>query len=264
MTYKKMLILALVFATIAAFGTYRFFQKMTTTSTSKQVPMVTVVIAKANITQNKVILPEDIEIKKLMSGDQHQESFTSIKDVINKVAIKDITVGEQVIADSIASKGDSEKGLSFLLSDGKRAISVAVNEVTCVGMMLNPGDHVDILARLVKKEGQNQTVAINTILEDIKVLAIGKDMQKKVSESKDGDAKTITLEVYPLEAEKIFYGTEDAKLMFVLRPPGENATTHTVPVQLEDLWPYKAPAIDKPIPSAVAPSTVIRYNRAKK
>ena len=259
-----MLIFALIFAALAAFGTYSFFQEIAVSAKSKQVPLITVVIAKNDISQNKVIAPEDLEIKKLMIGDQHPESFTSIKDVEDKIAIKNIAAGEQIITKSIASNGDTEMGLSFLLAEGKRAISVAINDVTGVGMLLNPGDHVDVLARLVKKEGQDQAVAISTILQNIKVLAVGKGMQKKASEGKEGDAKTITLEVYPLDAEKIFYAMEDAKLMFVLRPPGETAYAQTVPLQLKDIWPYKAPAKVSSISPAVAPSTVMRYNKFKK
>ena len=83
--------------------------------------------------------------------------------------------------------------LAAIIPEGKRAITVAVNDVVGVSGFILPGSRVDIIA---SEGGQPKT-----ILQNIKVLAVG----QSVSQEKNDPVQVsvVTLEVDPIQAEII-------------------------------------------------------------
>ena len=103
-------------------------------------------------------------------------------------------------------KEDKGNFVAALLEPGKRAVAISVKADSMVGGFITPGDFVDvILTYRVKFDDNDDPVAkmiidqnidehaTETILENIKVLAI--DQTSKNEEAKIKVAKTVTLEV---------------------------------------------------------------------
>jgi len=112
-----------------------------------------------------------------------------------------------------------------------RAVSVPVTVTSGISGFVFPGDQVDILithplpATNGKAEGV-QRQASETVLHDVRVLAVDQKL-----ESKGGEAivaHTATLEVTPKQSEVIAVASEMGKLSLSLRslttPPGEETT----------------------------------------
>ena len=87
--------------------------------------------------------------------------------------------------------------MSAVLSPGKRAISVAVNQTSGNAGFIFPGDKVDLILTHKVSFG----LASETFIEDLRVLAI--DQMLSNPDNKAVVAKTVTLEVTPKQAEKI-------------------------------------------------------------
>lgn len=94
--------------------------------------------------------------------------------------------------------------MSALLTPGMRAVAVEISPETSAGGFILPGDHVDlIMTRRSESENGSVTYITETVLENIRVLAI----DQKLDENEDGQpaiiGETATLEVTPEQAEVV-------------------------------------------------------------
>ena len=118
--------------------------------------------------------------------------------------------------------------MSAVLEPGKRAVSISVDATTGNAGFIFPGDHVDLILTLaVNRDGQ-QARASETIIEDVRVLAI--DQMMGNTENKAVLAKTVTLEVTPRQAEEINVGKDLGKLSLSLRSLASAEEVKEVPV----------------------------------
>ncbi|MBO0663683.1 Flp pilus assembly protein CpaB [Jiella sp. MQZ9-1] len=99
--------------------------------------------------------------------------------------------------------------MSAILDEGKRAVAVRISADTAAGGFILPNDHVDvIMTRRVDTSdgpggvGQRQRTTTETVLKNLRVLAIDQSVQEK-----DGEkvvlGQTATLEVTPQQAEAL-------------------------------------------------------------
>jgi pilus assembly protein CpaB len=111
-------------------------------------------------------------------------------------------------------------GLSGILDDGKRALTVKVDEVAGVAGFIHPGDHVDVLMDLPIKEPADHFS--KTILHNISVLTTGQIWETK-GDNKPMVVNTVTLELTPEEAEVLNLASNEGKIRLALR--NRNNTT---------------------------------------
>ncbi len=94
--------------------------------------------------------------------------------------------------------------LSAILDEGKRAVAVRISAETAAGGFILPNDHVDVIMtrRADDGSGQNQRIATETVLRNLRVLAVDQSVQEQ-----DGQkvvvGQTATLEVDPSQAEAL-------------------------------------------------------------
>jgi pilus assembly protein CpaB len=148
----------------------------------------------------------------------------------NRVALRPIQVNEPILASKISGKGQP-KSIASLLTDGMRAMAVRINDVSGVAGFIQTNDAVDVL--VTRSLGDNREVT-DVLLQNIKVLAI--DQNAKKADGSADVARTTTLEVGPLEAQKLALAQRVGTLSLVLRKPGEAQNNPVVEtVSLEDL-----------------------------
>lgn len=115
-----------------------------------------------------------------------------------------------------------ERGfLAAVLAPGMRAVSVPVDEASANAGLIFPGDRVDLvlaqsLAAEAGERGRARRVA-ETVLEDVRVLAMGRRLKGAEGEEGSIQARTVTLEVTPADAERVALVTELGKLTLSLR-----------------------------------------------
>jgi pilus assembly protein CpaB len=123
----------------------------------------------------------------------------------------------------------SEGGvMAAILPSGMRAISTAIREETSAGGFILPNDRVDVILSRTVKVGNKDDKVSETILRNIRVLAIGQTLEQQGDE-KVATGKTATLELTPRQTEILALAQSLGELSLSLRSladaqPGQEAT----------------------------------------
>lgn len=143
------------------------------------------------------------------------------------VAKQPISGGEPITEAKVIAPGD--RGfLAAVLRPGMRAISVPVTVTSGISGFIFPGDSVDLLLSYPVPRGVSgsdyEHKAVETVLRDVRVIAIDQRLQSKEGEAVV--AHTATFEVNPKESEIIILANEIGKLSLSLRSlvPGADGT----------------------------------------
>lgn len=141
--------------------------------------------------------------------------------VIGGVVRRGIFAGQPVTPAQIAHPGD--RGfLAAVLKPGMRAVSIRVSETTGISGLVLPGDRVDVILThaISRAEGlaERESRASETILENVRVLAIDQVLNDQESEPRL--AETATLEVTPRQVELVALASELGRLSLSLRSLG--------------------------------------------
>jgi len=138
-------------------------------------------------------------------------------------------VNEPILASKISGTGQT-RSIAALLPDGKRAAAVRINDVSGVAGFIQPNDSVDVL--VTREAGEQQITDV--LLQNVRVIAM--DQNAKNADGTPNLARTATLEVDPLDAQKLALGQQVGSLSLVMRKPGEEQNNPVVEtVSLEDL-----------------------------
>src|SRR5712692_5231473 len=111
--------------------------------------------------------------------------------------------------------GPGQRGsLSSLLQEGKRAVTVRVDDVRGVAGFILPGDFVDVI--LIAEDAASRRENYSEILlQNLKVLAV--DQLASERQEQPTVPKAVTLEVTPEQAQKILLATNIGRLSLTLR-----------------------------------------------
>jgi pilus assembly protein CpaB len=151
-----------------------------------------------------------------------------------RIALRPIAINEPILADKVTGEGQGAS-LAALLPAGKRAAAVRIDDVSGVGGFVRPNDSVDVLVtRSVPGANGNANQLTDLLLQNVRVIALDQDAQNQ--DGKPAVAKTATLEVEPLDAQKLALAQEVGQLSLVLRKPGAAEDNFAVAtVSLNDL-----------------------------
>ena len=160
-------------------------------------------------------------------------AFAKIDDVLKdgkRIVLAAIEPNEPVLSVKITGAGQRAT-LSALVQPGMKAVTIRVNDVDGVGGFVQPGDHVDVaLTRQVDKENASTQV----VLQDVRVLAI--DQVADQRQASPTVAKSATLEVDTVGAQKLGLAGSVGTLSLLLRKAGETAPERSLRVTLKDLF----------------------------
>ena len=163
-------------------------------------------------------------------GNQPPEgSFADISQLDGRVVRTPLVRGELVLESKLAPVGASG-GLSGIISEGKRAITVKVNEVIGVAGFALPGNVVDVL---VNAKDDNRKPFSKLVLEKILVLAVAQDVGR--DDTKPKVVTAVTLEVTPEEAEILDLSRGIGTLSLVLRNQVDDKYVETNGRRISDL-----------------------------
>ena len=149
--------------------------------------------------------------------------FTSFEDVEGTVSTTPIARGEILIADRFAAH-ETGSTLAALVSENMRALTVRVNDVIGVAGFLLPGNRVDVLA---SRKDANRRAVTETILRDIKVLAV--DQTATTEKNEPVIVRAVTLEMSPDQAEVLVKARTEGEIQLTLRNPLEDEKPEPVP-----------------------------------
>ena len=160
-------------------------------------------------------------------------AFNKISDVLSggkRIVLAAIEVNEPVLSVKITGPGQRAT-LSSVLHDGMKAVTIRVSDVEGVAGFVLPGDRVDIaLTRLDGKGGATTDV----VLQNATVLAIDQVADERTAAATV--AKSVTLEVDTVAAQKLDLAASLGSMSLLLRKAGETTSPKSLRVSLKDLF----------------------------
>jgi pilus assembly protein CpaB len=179
-------------------------------------------------------------------------TFKSAADLIGaagseRVVLSAIAKGEPIFASKITGPGQ-QASLSVMIDQGKKAVTIRVDDVLGVAGFVQPDDRVDILLTRTTRganESQEGSAYTDVLLQDIRVLAIDQ-LADRNSQAKP--AKAVTVEVDTADAQKLVLAASIGQLSLALRRAGASQVGAARRIGIEDLLKSKdAAAGDKPV-----------------
>jgi pilus assembly protein CpaB len=219
------LAIAFIIAAICGFVVYRMVGTHVASTRTQQTTRV--VAAATDIKLGTILTPANLTNVE-MSGSLPQGAITDPKQVIGRGALTDLYQGEPLIQARLSAPG-SGGGLAPTIPQGMRAIAVRVDQVVGVAGFVTPGMRVDVLVTGTPPNSPGSDQLSKTILQNIKVLSAGTDIQRD-NEGKPQQVQVVNLLVNPEQAEVISLATGGSnRIQLVLRNPLDTKLA-TIPV----------------------------------
>ncbi|BAX63762.1 Flp pilus assembly protein CpaB [Burkholderia stabilis] len=192
------------------------------TSTSSVTP---VAVAATDLNLGEPLGQNQIHMVSWPSSSVPTGAFTDTKVLEGRVVRTSLARGEPVIESKLAPLG-TKGGLSAVIADGSRAITVRVNDVVGVAGFALPGTYVDVIVNTQEQQGKTDGQSISKIvLEHILVLAVAQQVSRDDTAPKVVNA--VTLEVTPDQAERLDLARSVGTLSLVLRNQVDQKTLNT-------------------------------------
>ena len=172
-------------------------------------------------------VPED----SVFEGSIQKESGKKFDEMIKGRLRRDVAAGEPILQNALTVSGRGNV-LAANMEKGMRAVAIRVSAESMVGGFINPGDKVDVILtyklNLSGREADQAGMIVDrhateTVLQNVKILAIDQVARKEDDKAKVG--RTVTLEVDQQGAEKVAVASEMGDLSLALRPIGDNSVS---------------------------------------
>src|SRR6266567_6749128 len=216
---------ALVFGLLAAVSVTRYLSSAQAYTKN----LNRVAVAKVAIPLGTKIIPEQITVVQFPPESTPDGAFESVEKLAGRVAVVNIAPREPITEARLAPEGTAG-GLSAVIPEGYRAMTVKVDDVVGISGFIMPGTLVDVVVVITPQEQTaGQAGPISTIvLQNIKVLANGQNIDKPENQRDANSVKAVTLLVLPEQAEKLALAASEGKLQLVMRnsiDQGDEQTT---------------------------------------
>lgn len=204
---------------------------------------IQVVVASRDLNVGDMVNTKSAQIRKIPAAYVHRDavsprSFAARLD--GRPLIHPVRAGEPILPIHVTSV--KIEGLSSLLKEGERAITIPVDTINTFSGFLNPGDNVDLYITL-KDGDRDRTVPL---VENVRVLATGTDIDDGIKEKGQRRYNEITLGVSPLYAGKVIHAQTVGDISLLLRKPEDEQSNFDDYVTIDNL-------VDIPQESAPTP-----------
>jgi pilus assembly protein CpaB len=227
-----------------------------------------VVVAKVDIPLGTKLVNEQLAMVQMPSDATPDGAFEDSEKLVGRVVTINVAAREPVTDFKLAPEG-SAAGLSAVIPEGYRAMTVKVDDVVGVAGFARPGSLVDVVVVIQPTDsttGGSGPIS-KIVLQNIKVLASGQNIDQPKNGDRDAQqVKAVTLQVTPEEAEKLALASTEGKLQLVMRNSIDQDDEQTRGVDKRTLLggEHAAPLPDpgslkseqpkqKPVPAAPAP-----------
>lgn len=207
-------VLACVFAGCASLLAYNYLKKQG----SKPFQGVAIVSAATDVPIGTKLDATHVRLVTWPKENLPSGFYTDANTPLGRIAVRPLSAGDIVTEQKLMPLNAAANGgiMTYIVPQGHRAVTVAVNEVAGVAGFITPNSRVDIVltSTLPSDKGKDDNMS-KIILQNIPVLATG-----QVTEQKDGKpavVPTVTLDLIPDDAEKLIVGAKLGSLQLLLR-----------------------------------------------
>ena len=205
-----------------------------------------IAVATVEIPLGSVITPEMVRLVEWPQANLPPGNFAEVEKLHGRVVTGTVQRGEPLIEARLAAAG-TKGGLSAVVPQGKRAMTVRVNDVVGVAGFALPGTFVDVMVNTQtegsKANDRDRTIS-KIVLDRILVLAVAQEADRDSTKPKVVNA--VTLEVTPPQAELLDLARSVGTLSLVLRNQSESAAATTLGATKEMLLSAGKPPPEPP------------------
>ncbi len=207
-----------------------------------KVPMVQVLVAARDLalgerlgdsTINWRDWPQNNVGEAMITKDSNPEALDKMKLARARLPIFS---GEPIVERKLVMPGEGGF-MSAILPQGMRAISVAISERSAVSGFILPNDRVDVILtrKIDSPGGAGKTVTSDTVLTNVRVLAINQTFRQEPAEDKVTvtEGKTAVLELDPIQSEVVTRVESAGEISLALRSiaeGGDRGLQDTLPI----------------------------------
>jgi pilus assembly protein CpaB len=173
-----------------------------------------VVVALAPIEQGKSLRADALSLEVVSIVPEG--SFQKIEDVVGRKVYQPVGQGEALLSRHFRPPGP----VASRIKPGERAIAVKVDGVIGLGGFIQPDDRVDVLLYLARDQREIADTQARVLLEDIRVLAYGANLERQEKSEKDdntNNARTAVLAVPEGDVDRLMLGASKGSLRLALR-----------------------------------------------
>ena len=250
---NKRAVIVMAFAILFGLAAVVLASRWLLTQPASNAGRIAVAVADINIGQR--LTPEMVKLADWPKHSVPKGAFDDPQKIGGRVLKTSILMGEPLSEAKLAPAG-TLGGLSALITEGKRAITVRVNDVIGVAGFALPGNYVDIIVstetdpQSQSQSGTPREQSISKIvLERILVLAVAQEVNR--DETKPKVVNAVTLEVTPEQAEMLDLARSVGTLSLALRNQIDPAVALTLGATKQNLLPATVSPL-KPVVMPVA------------
>jgi len=204
---------ALIFGVLAAVSVSKYLSSAQAYAKN----LKKVVVAKVSIPLGSKIIAEQLMVVQFPTESTPDGAFEAPEKLAGRVAVMNIAAREPVTESRLAPEGTAA-GLSAVIPEGYRAMTVKVDDAAGISGFIQPGTLVDVVVVIDPREGSGMQDPVSKIvLQNIRVLANGQNIDKPKDEREANSVKAVTLQVTPEQAEKLALASNEGKLQLVMR-----------------------------------------------
>lgn len=234
LTRRQAFLVAAVIAVIVAALVYVVLSKQTGAPEPTEPQMVTVLVAERAIAPFTTITADMLGTREVDSRAAPSGALTEPEQAIGKISQGPIISGQTLTGADVGVRS-AEQGLTFVIEEGMRAVTVALDPISGVGGFVFPGDRVDVLTTFQ----QGEVAITKTILQNVEVLAMNEQTTRPApagaaapqatdqagqATANGGEApatiqvKSATLAVSPDQAQSLLLSAFKGAVHLALRP----------------------------------------------
>ena len=222
---------ALIFGVLAAVSVSRYLSSAQAYTKN----MTRVAVAKVAIPVGTKIVAEQLTVVQLPKESTPDGTFDTAEKLTGRVVVANIAPREPITESRLAPEGTAA-GLSAVIPEGYRAMTVKVDDAAGISGFIMPGAIVDVVVVIDPREGSGfQDPISKIVLQNIKVLANGQNIDKPENQREANSVKAVTLQVTPEEAEKLALASNEGKLQLVMRNQIDQGDEQTKGVNKREL-----------------------------
>src|SRR5437867_3257167 len=212
----NMFLLATIVGALSAALAYRHLSQLRTDIEAARIAAahatVGVVVASQTVPVGTSIERAALKIVPWPKEFQPDGAVHEVDAVVGKLARATIEKNQPLAESLVVAQGTGL--MPLLISEGMRAMSVKVDNVTGVSGFITPSSRVDVLVS-GNPDGGSQEQRSKVILQNIRVLATGTSIEQR--NDKPVEVPTVTLLVSPEDAEKLTLATRQEPVRLALR-----------------------------------------------
>lgn len=203
--------------------------------------MKDVLIANRDVPANLVIDERMVERIQIPSKYVQPKAISDVKEVVGRVAAVPIAQGAQIVGPQLEDAGRA--ALAYEVPRGRRAVTLAISDVTGVGGLVRPGNFVDIVGtfnfgRPTSAQGGTMQYAderteTRTLMQNVFVVAVNQEhrrerpaprrpvLPEELPEEPEGPeaitVNNVTVLVAPSQVQELVLAQEIGQLTLALR-----------------------------------------------